>query len=161
MRGVSSTGSMPTFLKDRFGQLNFDAKDIPKAIIIHEFLGIAMLFVTWTLCYRLQPSQSPFFRARAGELAKLIPQKFSTSMSSINIPFIDKNFISSRFGTSYIESSCLRKLIRPITLPGKVVLTYKLVRALSLAETKLQQPSDQGVSPVSHGIQLIAPNGIL
>lgn len=52
-------------------------------------------------------------------------------MNNINIPFFDKEVLTSRIGSSYIESSCFRKLIRPVTLPGKIFVTYKLVKAMS------------------------------
>lgn len=45
--------------------------------------------------------------------------------------FLARNkVLSSKLGSSYLESSCLRKLIRPITLPGKLYATYFLVDSL-------------------------------
>lgn len=39
--------------------VSLQVKDIPKAVIIHEILGLIMLAVTWTICYYHPPSQIP------------------------------------------------------------------------------------------------------
>eukprot|EP01031_Cornospumella_fuschlensis_P036890 gene36890-44755_t len=50
--------------------------------------------------------------------------------------FEANKFLSSPIGVSYVESSCLRKLIRPLTLPGKVFLTFKLVELLHKSDKR-------------------------
>ena len=48
----------------------------------------------------------------------------------------DNPIFTSRMGQAYLESSCLRKIIRPVTLPGKVFLTFKICKALTDLEEK-------------------------
>ena len=129
------------YFHGRFEKLDFDAKDIPKAILIHELLGVTMLALTWSACYHFQISKSPFFQSQAAKMAKMLPEKLGNQLSNIQIPFIDSAVISSRMGTAYIESSVLRKIIRPITLPGKVLLTMNLVKAIAKAEIGITKQS--------------------
>lgn len=107
----------------KFAEHGFSATDIPRAIIIHEAMGIFMLALTWSLCYLFPISQHPVLRNPIERIMNSMPKGLSSSISS-------NGFINSRFGSSYIESSCLRKLIRPATLPTKVFLTFKLVELL-------------------------------
>jgi hypothetical protein len=122
--------------KDLFSKFDLHAKDIPKAILIHELLGIAMLAITWTACYHIQFSKFPVIKNRLNQIATMIPQQVSQSFS--RLPYMDtKEILQSRIGSSYLESSCLRKLIRPVTLPAKILLTYKLVKAFGTVEPEV------------------------
>lgn len=107
----------------KFAEHGFSATDIPRAIVIHEAMGIFMLALTWSLCYLFPLSQHPFLRHPIERIMNTMPKGLSSSIAS-------NGFINSRFGSSYIESSCLRKLIRPATLPTKVFLTFKFVELL-------------------------------
>ncbi|RYZ83029.1 MAG: hypothetical protein EOP04_20775 [Proteobacteria bacterium] len=114
--------SRPSFigkLKDK----GFGPSDIPKAIFIHELLGMFMLALTWSLCYFYPLSQSPMFVKPLAVISSKMPAALAKSLEA-------NKFLSSPIGVSYVESSCLRKLIRPLTLPGKVFLTFKLVELL-------------------------------
>lgn len=123
-----------SFFKDRFSKFDIDPKDIPKAIVIHEFLGYTMLALTWTACYHFPLSKSPFIQSKINSVSQMMPKSLTNSMNNIKIPFIDKEVLSSRIGSAYVESSILRKLIRPVVLPTKVFVTYKIVKALSKME---------------------------
>lgn len=107
-------------LFQRFSEKGFSSRDIPKAIVIHELMGILMLALTWSFCYMFPISQQTFLKQPIQRIMHSMPKGLSNSISS-------NGFINSRFGSSYIESSCLRKLIRPATLPAKIFLTFKLV----------------------------------
>lgn len=110
-------------LKDRlingFKQHGLTAQDLTAAIIIHEALGIFMLAITWSLCYFVQVSTLPALKEPLAKIASIMPKAISTN-----------EFLNSRLGVAYCESSCLRKLIRPFTLPMKIVITVKLVQLL-------------------------------
>ena len=87
-----------------------------KAILVHEILGLAMLAITWSLAHRWPPSDLPFLAAPMKKINSAIPQQV--------------NWLNSKAGRSYIEASCLRKLIRPITAPGKLYLTSAIMMGL-------------------------------
>lgn len=121
---------MEKFVK-KFG---ISMKDAPKAIVIHELLGIMMLAITWSFCYRFPPSQIPFLKAPIAKIIDVvrIPPKVTSFVSNIKLPFMqvgDAN--SKKVVSAYIESSCMRKLVRPVTLPGKIWLTCHLLRKLT------------------------------
>lgn len=89
---------------------------LPKAIAIHEFLGLAMLALTWSLAYKFPPSSNPFLAGPVKRINAMVPQRLS--------------FLSSKAGSSYIEASCCRKLIRPLTIPGKLYITFIIMSGL-------------------------------
>jgi hypothetical protein len=120
-------------LKERitksFQDLGLDRKDIPRAIVVHELLGITLLIVTMGTCWILQPSKNPVIRQGIVNVAKLLPESVRSSYQNSNV-------LNNKMTTAYLESSCLRKIIRPITLPGKMIVTYKVVRKLSEYEKR-------------------------
>eukprot|EP01039_Chlorochromonas_danica_P010964 gene10964-12190_t len=89
---------------ERLHERGFTADDIPKAILIHEVLGIFMLALTWSLCYCLPLSTHPFFKKPLDRMAQRMPALVSRSIESN--PFLS-HFLGSRFGVAYVESSCL------------------------------------------------------
>lgn len=124
---VASNGKEKVVKKDRltkyFEEKGLTVQDLPKAILCHELMGIFMLALTWSSCYYFPPSQNRFLKEPIAKMLAMVPKTLSGPVTS-------NAFLSSRIGTSYLESSCLRKLIRPITLPSKLFLTYKLVQLL-------------------------------
>lgn len=98
-------------------------QDLPKAIVCHELMGYVMLGLTWTACYHFPISDIPFLKGPMDRLTSMVPAVLSN-------PVNNNPFLCSKFGKAYMESACLRKLIRPITLPGKLFLTYKMVQIL-------------------------------
>eukprot|EP01038_Epipyxis_sp_PR26KG_P013920 gene13920-18668_t len=106
-----------------FESKGFKAVDIPKAIIIHECLGIAMLIVTWTTFHKFPIASHQMFKAPLAYIKEKVPSTFS------NNPIVN-----SKYGRSYIEASCFRKLIRPFTLPGKMLLTFHIISQLYKTE---------------------------
>lgn len=139
------------FKQDRFSKY-FEGKgltvnDLPKAIIFHELMGVFMLALTWSTCYFFPPSQNYYLKEPIAKMLSMVPKVLSGPVSS-------NPFLSSRIGTSYLESSCIRKLIRPITMPSKLYLTYRLVQALPKFENRLKKaPVDASESSV----KVIAP----
>lgn len=99
---------------------------VPLGILLHEILGVIMLALTWSACYYLQPSSREPFSSLLSKLKTMNP----AGMHTKNIPFVSgaSQVFSSRRGVSYLESSLLRKAIRPLTLPGKLVLTVHCLK---------------------------------
>jgi hypothetical protein len=117
-----------------------ESSDIPKAFVLHEVLGICMLAITWTFCYHFPLSNIPFF---ATQLKKL-PSMHSYSKSKAMTGVI--NAFSSKKGVAYLESSCLRKIIRPFTIPGKMWVVFVILKSLK-AEDKLLADEEYAVIP--------------
>lgn len=118
---------------NKLKQKGYTSEDIPKAIIFHEFLGIAMLALTWSYCYFCPPSQSAWLQKPISTLKRHVPQVIASKVS-------ENGFLTSRVGSSYVESSCLRKLIRPLTLPAKIFLTFKFVDMVG-SQRRMKTPS--------------------
>lgn len=104
-----------------FKHKGLTVQDLPKAILCHELMGIVILALTWSSCYYFPPSQNKFLKEPISRMLALVPTAVAGSVQS-------NAFLSSRLGTSYIESACLRKILRPVLLPSKLYLTYKMVQ---------------------------------
>ena len=114
--------SLQDTITKRFREKGFTTDQLAKAIFVHEILGIALLALTWSSCYRWPPSQHPILKGPIAKMLAAVPSGMSKTFQS-------NGFLNSRLGSAYIESSCCRKLIRPLTLPGKMVFTFKVVEA--------------------------------
>jgi len=66
--------------------------DIKRAVLVHEVLGISMLFGTWTACYIYPPSQTKLLKEPISRMSKSLP----SAMSS--------RFEFGKLGGSYIEA---------------------------------------------------------
>jgi hypothetical protein len=160
-----STQSKYSFLglRDRliksFRDQGLTAQDLPTAIIIHEALGIFMLALTWSLCYFVQISTLPMLKEPLARIAAMMPKVISTN-----------EILNSRLGVAYCESSCLRKLIRPFTLPAKIIITVKLVQWIHTLQhrypslssttgiTDSSRPSKDGAETKSASGKIVAWN---
>eukprot|EP01035_Chromulina_nebulosa_P031169 gene31169-41528_t len=117
-------GGIKQKITEHFREQGFELEDIPKAIVVHELLGILMLAVTWSACFHFPPSQSALLKPHMAKVQGLMPPAVTRFLSSSRI-------LSGKMGASYLESSCMRKLIRPVTLPGKMYVTLMAVRKMS------------------------------
>lgn len=109
--------------------------DIPKALAVHEILGIGLLGGAWAACYHLQPTQrglASFGAASAPmisamEKAKLRIAKWSAWTS--RVPLL-RSADQGRLLVSLAESSVARKVIVPVTVPLKLWLSCYAVLAI-------------------------------
>lgn len=108
-------------MTDFFESKGIAAQDIGKAIAVHEAMGLGMLAVTWSSCYLFPPSQSKLMARPIASMKAMLPNKMLSGIGN-NAVF------QSKYGSSYIEASCCRKIIRPFTIPGKLWATYYVVR---------------------------------
>ena len=127
---------MQSMIVNKFKERGFTANQLGKAIFVHELLGILMLALTWGGCYQWPPSQHPILKEPVSRMLAAVP-------SGVSNVFQGNGFLSSRLGSAYIESSCCRKLIRPLTLPGKMFVTFKVVEAWTKSD-KSVIPSQLG-----------------
>lgn len=114
--GIAGGFGLRSRLINAFKEQGLTAEDIATAVVIHEAMGIFMLALTWSLCYFFPLSTFPILAKPLAKIASLMPKVIAGN-----------ELLTSRLGVAYGESSCLRKLIRPLTLPTKIVLTVKLV----------------------------------
>jgi hypothetical protein len=98
-------------------------QDLPKAIICHELMGYAVLGITWGACYHFPMSENPYLKMPMQKALAMVPKCLAEPVNS-------NPLLASRLGGAYMEAACVRKLMRPITFPGKLFLTYKLVQAI-------------------------------
>ena len=117
--GVGVT-SMRAKLNNYFQEKQIDPKDIPKAVAIHEFLGLAILSTTWTLAYHYPPSQIPLLAGPIMKMKSMLPE-------SVKLAASNNKMLSSRLGGSFVEASAFRKVVRPLTIPLKLFATYKIL----------------------------------
>ena len=121
-------------LKTKLHEKGITTSDLPKAVAIHELLGILMLASTWTIAYHFPASSNPILRGPVANISQKTPlvlsNKFTSSLKALPWP--------PRVTEAYLESSCFRKLIRPVTLPGKLWLTYQAIQRLHGDDQTLQ-----------------------
>jgi len=112
------------------------ASDVPKAIALHEAMGLSWLAGSWWACYRLEPSSalaggladrfpSLADRAAAMERAKVRFGRWSAALTWIPaLRSVDR----PRLALALAESMVCRNVLRPATVPGKLLLCYWLIR---------------------------------
>jgi hypothetical protein len=82
-------------------------------------------------------------------------------MIHIGSKFQQNSFLNSKFGSAYIESSCCRKIIRPFTLPGKLLFTFKAIEFLSQNENLEKNLKNEVLIPKTANIFFPLITGIL
>lgn len=112
--------------------------DIPKAVIIHETLGISLLLMIWSGCYVIRPSHHLLipFKRRFPKYVELLHHKVDSKLNKYRIKmklnqgklfnWIEKE----RLLISLAESVVTRNLLRPVTVPLKLYITYKIILLL-------------------------------
>ncbi|KAK3233646.1 hypothetical protein CYMTET_56072 [Cymbomonas tetramitiformis] len=114
-------------LKEYFIEQGITVSDIPKAIIIHEVISVALAAFWWAACYQVQPIRAIARRVPRGrgayEKALVIAKGKVDKMQWLKrLPGSD----SPRLTTSFAESLILRGFLKPISFPGKLWASYKL-----------------------------------
>ena len=134
---AASIRSARARINDYIEQKERSARDIPMAIAIHECLGLLILASTWFAAYNYPPSKIPILAGPIKRMEAILPARLK-SMTSNN------PVLASRAGQSYVEASCVRKLIRPATIPLKLTATFLILKSgvfgsLSAPEKKKKQ----------------------
>ena len=109
---------------------------IPLAIGIHETLGILLLGGVWGVTFTTQPSKrlGPYLHPY---MTALPPRIYDGWVASFNrgISFAERGIMKytsnrsqpRRIAVSYAESFVIRTALRPVTVPVKIWLTWKLL----------------------------------
>ena len=82
-------------LNEIFIQKNIQYSDLPKAIIIHEGIGISFLLGVWAACYTIRPSYKVFQFAKTrlrekGRIEKVL-KSFEKSMENVKNRLMKKS----------------------------------------------------------------------
>jgi hypothetical protein len=134
----------PSFRQRLQSSLGLAPHQLPAALLIHELLGLTLLAGLWGVCYRLQPTKTVLtippvaaavtrLRARFPDSFHRLNQRAERAQSSRWYLRLDSLFHrwrrpnTIRLSTSFGESIVLRRLLAPITIPGKLWVTYHLV----------------------------------
>lgn len=94
--------------------------DLPRAILIHEGLGLGIALATFGACYALEPARrlaptswSERFQA---EFAKRFPKQRGKQVTKVAVAFA--------------EQAVIRQFARPVFIPLKLVLTARAIAIL-------------------------------
>lgn len=121
--------------KNYFLEKKLSLSDIPKAAIIHEGMGITLLFMFWTGCYFIRPSHRLLvpiknaFPKFVDSVTLKLDRTFNKYREKIkfNRGIFKKWIDSERFIIALGESIVLRNLLRPITVPFKLYATWQII----------------------------------
>jgi len=139
-------------LKTHLKEQGITAADLPKAIVFHEVLGVAMAVGFWTACYHIQPSSNllrPLAKRASGNaLARKSYDRavMSAQRTMSRLPVLQRLGDPGRLTASLAESICIRAGIKPATFPFKIWASYQFVKVRpssmeSLSCTVLSDPT--------------------
>lgn len=113
-------------MQNYFEEKSLHPTDIPKAILVHELLGMFILCSTWSMAHRFPPTKIPFLAGPIKQMERMIPASIKSAATSNKII---NRITNSKYGASYIEASCFRKIVRPITIPLKLATTFMILKS--------------------------------
>ena len=133
---------------------NVHLSDVPKALFIHECLGLSLFFGAFAVCYRTQPTIRIYHSKLGQKYSKKFAKQFPDFTKSLCKNYKQastgifakkmKQYVSrlphrlrpeARHLEALGESAVARKLMIPFTVPGKIWLTL-------LALSYLKGPSE-------------------
>ena len=120
-------------------EMGLSPSDVPKAVIIHEGLGLGLLGGIWAACFAVQPSVRvvrPLRAAVGGSLPgeERLGGQFEAAMVSMEQRvkrYVPAGSDPRRLVVSLAESAVARNLARPVTIPLKLWLTYRIMTGMS------------------------------
>ncbi|KAG5181504.1 hypothetical protein JKP88DRAFT_349226 [Tribonema minus] len=158
--GVGGGGGPLDHLRGVFEDQGITPADFPTAFAIHELLAVAFLASTWAICYQTQPSQSALFaplaraiRTSENRWVMGVREGFAGVVASAEAKIAASPRLSSqgwdtaRLTTALAESTIFRKSIKPITIPGKLWATWKIMELLPWRQSRMAPA--KGESPVT------------
>jgi hypothetical protein len=131
-----------SFLEDR----DLSVADVPVFLIIHTALSVALVSSTWYLCHQQQ--QQTFLTRRVQKLTtsaissnKKIQRLLNDNTASIpnkRIQRLLKNTDATKLATSFVEAKVGRLVVKPITIPARLWLSWQ--GTLAWKETRKKKP---------------------
>ncbi|KAA0186184.1 hypothetical protein FBUS_11628 [Fasciolopsis buskii] len=112
------------FGKYRIHTENWSLLRVAAAVLTHEALGLGLLVGFWVGCYRYQPLKQLMHRAPRSVQVTYHRGMAWSERKLRNAPdFIKCRTDPQRLLISGAESFVIRKLLTPITIPGKIYLS--------------------------------------
>ena len=105
--------------------------DLPKALMIHECLGVSVLLLAWGGCWAVKPSRRLLAALQVRRVADWQKAEQIVEKSKLVKLVRSNQYLSSRRGTelgvAFGESYFLRKLCMPVLVPLKLWLTFQMM----------------------------------
>lgn len=130
---------------------NVSPMDVPIAVVLYQFVSIGLLAITWTACYYIQPMKTPIFtpvtqavEASGNSIVIGLRTTYAKALVAAEgviakAPMVrGRDVDTQRLATALAESSVFRKFVKPITFPGKLWVTWRIMEILPL-----RKPSDK------------------
>ena len=118
-------------LKKYLTSRDISAGDVTKAVIIHEVLGMSVMFSAWAACWVVKPSRHLLNILQIRKSVQWGRAQERMQKSNLLKRIRESKYVSSETATSlgiaFGESYFLRKLCMPILVPLKLWLTYELL----------------------------------
>ena len=118
-------------LKKYLTSRDISASDVTKAVVIHEVLGVSVLFSAWAACWAIKPSKHLLNILQVRRIIQWEKAQQKMQTSNLLKRIRESKYVSSQTATSlgiaFGESYFLRKLFMPILVPLKLWLTYELL----------------------------------
>mmetsp|Transcript_9829 Transcript_9829/g.13849 ORF Transcript_9829/g.13849 Transcript_9829/m.13849 type:complete len:152 (-) Transcript_9829:286-741(-) len=131
-------GTVDTFLE----KYDLQASSVPSFVIIHTALSAIWVSSTWYLCYMVSANGPSTHSVQTSSILPLpIRQKTQAVVSQLEVSAQNSkmfrkiqnkfNVDPGRFTLSYVESKIGRLFFKPITIPGRIWLSYRGSQAIS------------------------------
>ena len=118
-------------LKKYLTSRDISASDVTKAVVIHEVLGVSVMFSAWALCWAVKPSKNLLNILQVRRSVQWLRAQEKMQTSNLLNRIRESKYVSSQtatnLGIAFGESYFLRKLCMPILVPLKLWLTYELL----------------------------------
>ncbi|KAL5272052.1 hypothetical protein ACHWQZ_G000307 [Mnemiopsis leidyi] len=119
-------------LREKIEEAGITPAKVGACLVVHEIIGISVLFGSWAVCYKLLKHNSAqrilqtLAQHRTYSAGKTwVERRFSRITQ--RLPSLD----SERFIIAGAMSTVMRKMSAPVLVPGKIVLSLWLVRLWS------------------------------
>ena len=110
---------------------DISAGDVGRAVVIHEVLGVSVLFSAWAACWAVKPSRHLLNTLQLRKRMEWGRAQEKMQKSSLLKRIRESKYVSPETATSlaiaFGESYFLRKLCMPVLVPLKLWLTYELL----------------------------------
>ncbi|KAJ1492352.1 hypothetical protein T484DRAFT_1771689 [Baffinella frigidus] len=116
--------------KNFFAERGVGPEDIPKALVVHEAVGMSWFAGSWAVCYAVQPARflaSKVSAERAHQAFQAAERKLHSWSTFLDrVPGL-RSANRARLVVSLAESSIIRKVALPVTVPLKLWVAWQAV----------------------------------
>ena len=118
-------------VKHFFSSAGLSPTDLPKALVIHECIGVSALLSAWAGCWAVKPSRKLLSALQVRKISEWKKAQEKVDKSKL-VRFVRTNkYLSSKrgaeLGVAFGESYFLRKLCTPLLVPLKLWMTYQMM----------------------------------